>query len=218
MERAHATGGRLQRASRAIIANGSGMLYRRGSSLPVMERTLRAAKGIAICLLAAGFTLGLGWPRPLAVLWAQTAANNSMLAPVPPPAAPAQLPAPVTTAIAPVLAPMPSPPQSTPTPALRAFNCSCFGHGSGTSWMGRVTAPAYFDARQGAVGACLAYNERREPAPAGLTTYTSAGTSVPVLPGANIPGTAGQLAQQLPGALNFSTAAQLEACSNCVCN
>jgi len=39
-----------------------------------------------------------------------------------------------------------------------------------------------------------------------------------VLPGANVPGSATQIGQSLPGALNFSTAQQLQMCSNCVCD
>jgi hypothetical protein len=200
------------------------MLYRMDALGSIKGKTLRSVKGIAIGLLAAIFTLAFGWPRPLASLWAQTA-TNPLIAPVPPPAAPAQLPAPVTTAIAPVLAPVPTPPQASPTPSLRAFNCSCFGRATGTHWMGQVTAPGYFNARQAAVGACLSYNERREPPSAfqsmrasGSTSVTSGSTSVPVLPGADVPGASTQIGQRLPGVLNFSTAQQLQMCSNCFCD
>jgi hypothetical protein len=193
------------------------MLYRTNSSLPINGKTLRALKSIAIATLAAIFVLALGWPRSLASLWAQSAANP-LIAPVPPPPAPAQLPAPVTTAIAPVLVPLPALPTASPTPSVRAFNCSCFGPGTGTHWTGVVTAPGYFAARQSAVGACVTYNERREPQSPLLTTDATALTTVPVLPGANVPGTAALLAQSLPGALNTSTAQQLQMCSNCVCN
>jgi hypothetical protein len=209
--------GRLQRASRAIIAKGSGMLYRMDGSGPIKEKTLRGVKGIATALLAMIFTLAFGWPGSVASLWAQTA-TNPLLAPLPPPAAPAQLPAPVTTAIAPVLAPVPTPPQASPTPSARAFNCSCFGRATGTHWMGQVTAPGYFNARQAAVGACLAYNERREPQSPLQNTRASGATTVPILPGSDVPGTATRLGQTLPGALNFSTAQQLQMCSNCLCD
>jgi len=191
------------------------MLYRMKTSVPIKRKTLRAVKGIAIALLAAIFTMALGWPRSLASLWAQTA-TNPLIAPVPQPAAPSQLPAPVTTAIAPILAPVPTLAIASPTPSLRAFNCSCFGRGTATNWMGQVTAPGYFAARQSAVGACLSYNERREPEQALLATRSS--TTVPVLPGADVPGRAAQLGQTLPGALNFSTEQQLQNCSNCVCD
>lgn len=208
--------GRLQRANRAIIAKGSGMLYRMNPLGPIKGKTLRGVKGIAIVLLSAIFTLALGWPVSIGSLWAQTA-TNPLLLPVPPPAAPTQLPAPVTTAIAPILVPVPGLPTASPTPLVRAFNCSCFGRATGTHWMGEVTAPGYFNARQAAVGACLSYNMRREPQSA-LNTQASASTSVPVLPGANVPGSATQIGQSLPGALNFSTAQQLQMCSNCVCD
>ncbi len=199
------------------------MLYRMKTSLPIDQSvplnamTMRALKGLAIALLAVIFVLALGGPRSLSSLWAQSAINP-LIAPVPPPAAPAQLPAPVTTAIAPILVPVPALPTASPTPSVRAFNCSCFGPGTGTHWMGAVTAPGYFVARQSAVGACVTYNERRQPQSPLLSTNASTQTSVPVLPGAAVPGIGSQLAQTLPGALNTSTAEQLQMCSNCVCN
>ena len=201
------------------------MLYRMKTSVrivrsvPVNGKTMRALKGFAIAILAAIFVLALGLPRPLASLWAQSAVNP-LIAPVPPPAAPAQLPAPVTTAIAPILAPLPALPTASPTPSLRAFNCSCFGRGTGTHWMGAVNAPGYFAARQSAVGACLSYNERREPQSPFRNTSAATGatTAVPILPGADLPASAAQLAQRLPGTLNFSTPEQLQLCSNCVCD
>jgi hypothetical protein len=192
------------------------MLYRMNASVPSKVKTLSAVKGIAIAMLAAIFTLAFGWPRGRASLWAQTA-TNSLIAPVPPPAGPSQLPAPVTTAIAPVLAPVLTPPQATPTQSVRAFNCSCFGRGTGTHWMGLVTASGSFGARQSAVGACLSYNLRREPQSPFQTTRAS-GAAVPVLPGAAAPGSASQVGQTLPGTLNFSSSEQLQMCSNCVCD
>ena len=215
-------GGRLQRANRVIIANGSGMLYRMNESVridqsvPVKGKTLRAIKGIAIAVLAAVFTLALGWPRELASLWAQTAATNPLIAPVPPPAAPSQLPAPVTTAIAPILEPVSPLPSATPTPSERVFNCSCFGHGTRTNWIGQVSALGYFAARQSAVGACETYNERREPQSPLQSTGSSA--TVPVLPGSAIPGSATQLGSTLPGTLNASSAEEVQLCANCVCD
>jgi hypothetical protein len=199
------------------------MLYRMNTSVPLNGRTLRAVKGIAIALLAAIFTIALGWPQSLASLWAQTA-TNPLIAPVPPPAAPSQLAAPVTTAIAPILAPVPTLAIASPTPSLRVFNCSCYGRATATNFMGQVTAAGYFAARQAAVGACLSYNERREPQSpltSSRTSTTAAGTgsgSVPVLPGAAVAGGASAVGQTLPGTLNFSTAEQLQRCSTCVCD
>lgn len=178
---------------------------------------MRTVKGTAIVLLVAFYTLALGWPRAITPLWAQSTINP-LIAPVPPPAAPAQLPAPVTTAIAPILAPVPTLALATPTPAVRAFNCSCSGRGRDTNWMGAIPAPSYFAARQSAVGACLAYNRNREPPPPTQTARSVVTTSVPTLPGANVPGAAALLTSTLPGALNPSTAADLQNCSNCVCD
>jgi len=181
------------------------------------RQVMRTVKGTAIAVLVAIYTLALGWPRAIAPLWAQTA-TNPLIAPVPPPAAPAQLPAPVTTAIAPILAPVPTLALATPTPSVRAINCSCSGPGSGTNWMGVVNAPGYFAARQSAVGACVAYNRNREPPPPTQTARSAVTTSVPTLPGANVPGAAAQLTSTLPGALNGSSAIDLQNCSNCVCD
>jgi len=175
---------------------------------------MRAIKGIAIAMLVAIFTLLLGSPREFAALWAQSA--NPLIAPVPPPAAPSQLPAPVTTAIAPILVPVPGLPTATPSPSERAFNCSCFGRGTRTNWIGQVSAAGYFAARQSAVGACVSYNERREPA-SPLQSMGSSAT-VPVLPGSAVPGSATQLGSTRPGTLNFSTAQQLQMCSTCFCD
>ncbi|MBI3760036.1 MAG: hypothetical protein HY269_09855 [Deltaproteobacteria bacterium] len=179
---------------------------------------MRALKSTAIGLIAAIFAFTFGWPPATNPLWAQTASSNPLLAPVPPPAGPAQLPAPVTTAIAPVLIAVPTLAIATPTPAVRAFNCSCSGRGFPTNWMGQVTAPSYFAARQSAVGACVAYNTNRETAPAAETERSSVASTVPILPQANVPGAAAQLGATLPGTLNFSTSAQLQRCANCVCD
>lgn len=177
---------------------------------------MRQLKSTAIVLLVALYTTTLGMPRSISALWAQT--TNPLIAPVPPPAAPAQLPAPVTTAIAPILAPVPTLALATPTPSARSFNCSCSGRGTHTNWMGTVTAPGFFAARQSAVGECLAYNRNREPPPPTQTARGAATTSVPILPGANVPGAAAQLTSALPGTLNSSAAADLQNCSNCVCD
>jgi hypothetical protein len=193
------------------------MLYRMNASVPIKGKPSRAVKGIVLGMLTAVFAVGLGWPLPMGSLWAQSA-TNSLLAPVAPPAGPAQLPAPVTTAIAPMLAPLPALPTATPTPSVRAFNCSCFGRATGTHWMGEVTADSYFGARHEAVGACLSYNERREPQSAFQNTRASGANSVPILPGADVPGAATQAGQRLPGTLNSSPAQQLQMCSNCFCS
>jgi hypothetical protein len=191
------------------------MLYRMNRSVPINRKTMRPLKGTAIVVLVAIYTFALGGPPAIAPLWAQTALNP-LIAPVPPPAAPAQLPAPVTTAIAPILAPVPTLALATPTPSVRSFNCSCSGRGSGTHWMGAVSAGGYFAARQSAVGACIAYNRDREPPPPTGTARSA--VTVPVLPGAEAPGAAAQLTSTLPGSLSALTSASLQNCSNCVCD
>jgi len=81
--------------------------------------------------------------------------------------------------------------------------------------MGLVSAPGYFAARQAATGACLGYNERREPAPA----IVSAGQApVTLPPGFAGPDAAASAAATLPGGLTVSSAAQQQACAQCVCD
>ncbi len=182
-----------------------------------MARRMRWIKFSASAALATLFVLALG-SRAVAPLWAQVAATNPLIAPVPAPSAPAQLPAPVSTAIAPVLIPVPGLPTPSPTPVQRAFNCSCFGRGTGTQWMGRVTALSYFNARQQAIGACLAYNVNREPAAPLISSGVPGGLNVPPLAGTAVTGLAAEQGLILPGTINYYSAGQFEVCSDCTCD
>ena len=82
--------------------------------------------------------------------------------------------------------------------------------------MGQVSAPGYFAARQTATGACLGYNEQKEPAPAVVAPAQGA---VPVIPPsfAN-PDAAASAGATLPGGLTVSSAAQRQACAQCICD
>ncbi|HKV56224.1 MAG TPA: hypothetical protein VJN94_16445 [Candidatus Binataceae bacterium] len=153
-----------------------------------------------------------------AAVWAQLPPPNPNLGPVVPLSAPPQLAQPAATTGIPPLAIIPSPPAATPSPAVRAFNCSCFGHGSGTHWMGTVAAPGYFAARQSATGACLSYNAGKSPASPfnEPDAYAGLAKASPFLPGTEPPDAAA--AHVLPGTLNTSTASQLQMCSQCTCN
>lgn len=155
-----------------------------------------------------------------AVVRAQLPAPNPLVAPLPAPAGPPTLAAPVQALTVPSLAAVPTVPVATPTPSLRAFNCSCFGSGTSTRWMGQVSAPGYFAARQAATGACLAYNERREPPPAVVATpaVSAAGPPMALPQGFEGLGLAGAAGAALPGGLNISTAAALQGCAQCVCD
>jgi hypothetical protein len=165
---------------------------------------------------------------------AQLPTPNPLVVPPPPPPPPAQLRPVVAPQGIPSLAPIPSPVAiATPSSAERTFNCSCFGSGSPTHWMGVVTAPSYFNAQQAAVSTCLAYNRTKEPQPPIVATGASAAAGGV----AGIPGTANQpintsglvanqsavasalsAGQQLPATVTVFAPQQLRACSRCGCN
>ena len=84
----------------------------------------------------------------------------------PPPNAPAGAapgaPAALGTASAlPQLAPAPAIVRAAPASTPGVFRCSCFGLGSGTRWIGEVTAPNFTQASQSAQAQCtsLLFNE-----------------------------------------------------------
>src|SRR5271155_3365931 len=161
--------------------------------------------------------------------WAQLPPANPLVVPQPPPSPPAQLPAPITTAVAPPVAAIPSLPAAYSTPGPRVFNCSCFGPGVGTRWMGQVTASSYFSARQSAGGACLAYNLGKLPS-TGVAGGVGAANAYESLPGANQNAGAANRYAPLPGALENAGAANYyapppssitfssEQCSECTCD
>jgi hypothetical protein len=153
---------------------------------------------------------------------AQLPPSNPAVAPLPAPSGPAQLPAPVTTLVAPALVSVPTLAAASPTPGPQVFNCSCAGPGHPTSWMGQVDATGFFAARQAATGACLTYNQRREPAPPDIASHQSAaGSFAPAatLPqGFENPNLASTAGSTYPGTLTTSSAGELEACSQCACD
>ena len=184
---------------------------------------MRVIKVLALLAPVIILIVGLGTLQQHDGVWAQLPTPNPYVRPRALPSAPSQLPAPVSTLVAPPLAPVPAPPTPAPPVTARVFNCSCFGPGSSTHWMGQVQAPSYFGARQSALGACLSFNERREPQPALIqqqraNTQAGASAALPLPPGFTSPGAAAVANQTLPGGLNFSTAAQLQACQTCTCD
>jgi hypothetical protein len=190
---------------------------------------MRALKVIAATALPLAFALTIGLPRDQAALWAQLPASNPVTAPRALPSAPSQLSPPVPAQGLPSLAVVPSPAAATPTPSARVFSCSCFGPGSGTSWMGKVSAPGYFSARQSATGACLAYAARTPQSPF-ISPRLTTTAPVPTLPQGF---EQGDLAGS-PQILSFATAQQqkaaglrsftpvsgspLTACAQCTCD
>jgi hypothetical protein len=184
---------------------------------------MRVIKVLALLAPVIILIVGLCTLRQHDGVWAQLPTPNPYVRPRALPSAPAQLPAPVSTLVAPPLAPVPAPPTPAPPVTARVFNCSCFGPGSGTHFMGRVQAPSYFGARQAALSACLSFNERREPQPASIRQRASSGqvgssSALALPPGFTSPDAAAAASQTLPGGLNFSTAAQLQACQTCTCD
>ena len=114
--------------------------------------------------------------------WAQLPAANPLVVPPLPPSAPAQLPAPVTTAVAPPVLAVPTLPAAYSTPAPRVFNCSCYGPGRSTAWVGQVTSSGYFNASQSASGACASYVAARSQRP-GTATIAGAANNYGSFPG-----------------------------------
>jgi hypothetical protein len=184
---------------------------------------IRIAKIIAALVLPLLMVCAAIANRPTG-LWAQLPPSNPNLGPAVTPSAPARLAQPAATAGIPPLATIPTPIPPSPAVVERIFNCSCFGAGGGTHWMGRVGAAGYFAARQGATRACLSYNQL-EQVPSPFIPLSQPGAAGPIgqgvasatLPGGTQPADAAA-AQVLPGVLNFSTAAQLQMCSRCTCN
>jgi hypothetical protein len=178
------------------------------------------AKLIVALVLPILFAIALLTPGDRAVALAQLPPPNPLVAPLPAPRGPAQLPAPSQAQGVPSLIAVPTPAAASPTPAPRVFNCSCSGSGVPTSWMGRIGAAGYFAARQAATGACLSFNERREPAPPQISTHqaSSFGPAATLPQGFENPNLASSTGSNLPGKLTTSSAAQLAACSQCACD
>ena len=183
---------------------------------------MRIAKIVAALPLPLVVVFALIASTPLMRLWAQLPPSNPNLAPAVTPSAPPQLSQPAATTGIPPLATIPTAAAPTPSPVVRVFNCSCFGRGTGTHWIGRVSASGYFAARQTATSTCLSSNELKQvpspfiaPGQVGGAALGEAGGTF--LPGSTQPADAAA-AQVLPGQLNFSTAAQLQMCSQCTCN
>jgi hypothetical protein len=179
---------------------------------------MRILKLIVALILPAMMAVALALPLELTRLWAQLPPGNQYLVPQLAPTSVPSLAQPAATTGIPPLATIPTPVPAASATAARTFTCSCFGPGSGTSWIGQIGASGYFAARQGATGACLAYNQRREPSsPFNYATSYSGAALAPRLPGASLPADAAS-APVTPGTLNFSTAAQLQMCAQCTCN
>lgn len=164
-------------------------------------------------------TIALALPRNREMLWAQLPPPNPYLAPAITPSGVPSLSQPAATIGIPTLAVIPTPAAVATTPGPRVFNCSCYGPGSGTNFVGRVSAASYFAARQSATSACLSYNQTREPASAYnfANSFAGAALATPPLAGGSLPPDAAAFTP-LPGTLNFSSAAQLQRCSRCTCD
>jgi hypothetical protein len=202
---------------------------------------MRIFKFIAVLLLPVLMMLALGFPPAPMRLWAQLPPSNPNFAPVPFPSGVPSLAQPAATTGIPTLAVIPTPVAVATATALRTFNCSCFGPGSGTRWVGQVSATGYFSARQGAISACTSYAELKQPASPynEPTSYAGLANAPPPLPGAAQPADAAA-SQLLPGTLNFSlnraassavvssvaaqvqpgtiSSAALQDCSQCACD
>jgi hypothetical protein len=173
---------------------------------------MRVVKFIATVALLLALFLAIAFPFDRVSLWAQLPPPNPLTAPRAVPSAPSQLPPPVPAEGLPSLAVVASPASPSPTPSVRAFNCSCFGPSTGTNWMGQVSASGFFAARQSATGACLSYMQR-SPSPPGIPLPTTETQALPIL-------SKGFEQGDLAGIpnLNLLSAEQLNACAQCTCD
>lgn len=177
----------------------------------------RILKLAAAATIAVGFIITLCWPPNRIDVWAQLPAPNPLLAPVPPPAAPPQLAAPALNVGVPSLVPVATPATPAPTPSEQTFNCSCFGPGSPTAWMGQVVSASYYAARQAAEGACVAHNERSPSQPA-IPSISSSQNSLPSMPESALPAdAAGDQGKTLPDTI-FSSQNAVTSCERCSCS
>ncbi len=178
----------------------------------------------AIWIIAFGFAGFLALtPRARdARVWAQIGAPP---APLPAPALPPGVV--VTPAAIPTLAPIPIKPpvaMASPSPTPRSFQCSCFGPASSVRWMGSVQSQGYFQARQAAVNACLAYNFSRRPGTAYVPPSSFSFFPTPAPPLGSLETEPGLPNLQAPGISGFSLllsprgAILLQLCSECACN
>jgi len=203
-----------------IIAKGSGALLPNAWSYGIFIK-MRIAKSRWAVAFAAGLLIVVALTFHQSRSMAQLPTPNPLVAPLPPPSAPATLTAPGAALAAPSLAAVPTLQGAPPTPAARAFNCSCYGPAEGTSWMGQVSASGYFTAKQTATSACLTYNQQKEPAFAGVAPAEGGVSLVPKTftgPDAAIVPSGVATTTTLPGALSITTTAQQTACERCVCN
>lgn len=207
-----------------------------GPSLSKASRLTRAAArllsttALAAALLAPGDGFaqlaGAPQPTPAPALVPGPVASPARIAPAapvslgPPPIVP-QLPTPAT------LPPLKFPtivlatPLATPTPPT--YNCSCNGSASYTRWMGTISAPDTFQARESAVNECLAFNFNRRPASPFIAPPVfnffpvpppplAASAAEPGLPNLQAPGLSGF------ALLNSPRAFVLNLCQNCTCD
>jgi hypothetical protein len=179
---------------------------------------MRILRLLAALLMPLMVTLAIAFPQRRAAVWAQLPPGNPYLAPTTPPSGPPQLSQPVATTGVPPLATIASPPAASPAATPRVFNCSCFGGGGGTHWMGTVTSSSYFNARSSASTACLSYNLGKSPLSPFNEPEAYAGAALaPTLPTGSFAADAAASPGPL-GTLNFSTAAQQARCSQCACD
>ena len=181
---------------------------------------MRAGRiAILIGLAALVGVLAMGaFPRFAAV---RAQVLGQPLAPPPPPPGAAVT---TTPAAMPTLAPLAVPsPAAFATPSARTYQCSCYGPGSITRWMGSVQSQNNFAARQSAVNACLAYNFNRRPGSSFIPPQRFAFFPTPAPPIASAQSEPGLPTLQAPGVSGFALlesprAILLRLCSVCACN
>ncbi|MGH8014310.1 MAG: hypothetical protein ACREQ4_17610 [Candidatus Binataceae bacterium] len=188
-------------------------------------------KLLAAAAVALLFALALASPWNRTPAWAQVS-SNAYIEPRNTPFSAPTLAAPVQPQGLPSLVVAPTPAAPTPTPAVHVFNCSCYGPGTGTHWMGQLQASSFFSARQTATSDCLTYNLDKAPespfippnsigllpSTSAMMTSGGAASAAAHTMGLQSVGAASSFPLPVSPYTNFSTPAQMQMCSVCTCN
>lgn len=146
-------------------------------------------------------------------------------APIPSAAVPGAPGAVGTASALPQLAPAPAIVRAFAAPTPGVFRCSCFGLGSGTRWIGEVTAPTFTQASQSAQAQCTSLLFKENPPSAfippgnsGFSTGNGFPAVNPNLPPGNVVRQTGTTVFTERSAASSGTLSASVYCSRCACD